>query len=66
MAEQRKPHPHEDARYGIAMVAAYGMFDTAGWPAVPLRMEMGKKPKPAGVVGKILRRIVLGPKGGRR
>jgi hypothetical protein len=27
---------------------------------------MGKKPKPAGVVGKILRRLILGKPGDRR
>lgn len=35
--EDRTPNPLEDPRYGIAMTAGLGLFDTAGWPGVPVQ-----------------------------
>lgn len=35
MTETRS-YPHEDPRYGVAMTAGLGLFDTAGWAGVPM------------------------------
>lgn len=59
MTETRS-YPLGNARYGVAMLAACG-----GTPVQPL-LCAAEKPKPAGVVGKILRRLILGKPGDRR
>lgn len=60
---ERYPSPLFDARFGTAIAASMGMFDP---PLPAMRVSMGKKPKPAGVVGKILRRLILGKPMDRR
>ena len=63
---ERYPNPLVDARYGVAITASLGMFDTAGWTPAAAAMRADTAKKPAGVVGKIIRRIVRGKRMDRR
>lgn len=39
-ARDRTPDPLQEPRFGVAMTGALGLFDTAGWPGVPIQTDL--------------------------